>query len=102
MKRMEKFRELGLKEELLEAIEELGFELDNPEHIFTRTYYNKYQIKYPISEASDFIKPFLYVETAIFMKPFPYEIKDADTYIYRFLKEQGQDKKGTGQTCCCI
>ena len=82
----------NLKSDIKTAIEELGFELDNPEHIFTRTYYNKYQIKYPISEASDFIKPFLYVETAIFMKPFPYEIKDADTYIYRFLKEQGQDK----------
>ena len=82
----------NLKSDIKSAIEELGFELDNPEHIFTRTYYNKYQVKYPISETSDFIKPFLYVETAIFMKPFPYEIKDADTYIYRFLKEQGQDK----------
>lgn len=80
----------NLKTIIKESIEELGFILDNPEHIFTRTYYNKYQIKYPISETTTFIKPYLYVETAIFMKPFPFEIKEADTYIYRFLKEQNQ------------
>lgn len=80
----------NLKTIIKESIEELGFILDNPEHIFTRTYYNKYQIKYPISETTTFIKPYLYVETAIFMKPFPSEIKEADTYINRFLKEQNQ------------
>ena len=81
-----------LKTSIKEAINELGFELDNPEHIFTRTYYNKYQIKYPISETTTFIKPYLFVETAIFMKPFPFEIKEADCYVYRFLKEQKQEK----------
>lgn len=80
----------NLKTIIKESIDELGFILDNPEHIFTRTYYNKYQIKYPISETTTFIKPYLYVETAIFMKPFPFEIKEADTYINRFLKEQNQ------------
>lgn len=82
----------NLKASIKEAIDELGFELDNPEHIFTRTYYNRYQIKYPISETTAFIKPYLYVETAIFMKPFPYEIREADTYVYRFLKEQKQEQ----------
>lgn len=82
----------NLKASIKEAIDELGFELDNPEHIFTRTYYNKYQIKYPISETTAFIKPYLYVETAIFMKPFPFEIREADTYVYRFLKEQEQEQ----------
>ena len=82
----------NLKISIKEAIDELGFELDNPEHIYTRTYYNKYQIKYPISETTAFIKPYLYVETAIFMKPFPFEIREADTYVYRFLKEQKQEQ----------
>lgn len=81
----------NLKQNIKDAIEELGFTLDNPESIMTRTYYNKYQIRYPVSESTEFIKPFLYVETAIFMKPFPFEIKEADTYIYRFLKSQGQE-----------
>lgn len=81
----------NLKESIKGAIESLGFVLDNPENIYTRTYYNKYQIIYPNNEISPFIKPYLYVETAIFMKPYPYEIKDADTYIYRFLNNQTMD-----------
>lgn len=81
-----------LKTSIKKAIDELAFELDNPEKIFTRTHYNKYQIKYPISETNAFIKPYLYIETAVFIKPFPYEIRTADTYVYRFLKEQGQEQ----------
>ena len=82
----------NLKASIKEAIEELSFELDNPTDIYTRSYYNKYQIKYPVSETTEFIKPYLYVETAIFMKPFPFEIREADTYVYRFLKEQNQEQ----------
>ena len=82
----------NLKASIKEAIDELDFELDNPTDIYTRSYYNKYQIKYPISETTAFIKPYLYVETAIFMKPFPFEIREADTYVYRFLKEQKQEQ----------
>ena len=82
----------NLKAAIKEAIEDLGFELDNPDHIYTRTYYNKYQIKYPMIETNVFIKPYLYVETAIFMKPFPFELREADTYVYRFLKEQNQEQ----------
>lgn len=82
----------NLKTSIKEAIDELGFDLDNPADIYTRSYYNKYQIKYPISEATAFIKPYLYVETAIFMKPFPFEIREADTYVYRFIKEQKQEQ----------
>lgn len=37
----------NLKESIKVAITNLGFELDNPDKIYTRTYYNKYQIKYP-------------------------------------------------------
>ena len=82
----------NLKSSIKEAIEELSFELDNPTDIYTRSYYNKYQIKYPVSETTAFIKPYLYVETAIFMKPFPFETREADTYVYRFLKEQNQEQ----------
>ena len=80
-----------LKSFIKEAIDELGFELTNADNIFTRTYYNKYQIKYPVNEETYFIKPYLYVETAIFMRPYPFEIKKADTYIYRFLYKNNHD-----------
>lgn len=81
----------NLKTSIKVAIDELGFKLNNPESIYTRTYYNKYQIQYPIGETSTFIKPYLYVETAIFMKPFPFVLKEADTYIYRFLKKNSRE-----------
>lgn len=82
----------NLKQCIINSIQRLGFELDNPEQIYTRTYYNKYQIKYPINDTIVFIKPYLYIETAVFMKPFPFDELLADTYIYRFLKAQKQDK----------
>lgn len=81
----------NLKYDILSAVEESGFTVDNAEHIYSRTYFNRYQIKYPNTESVSYIKPYLYVETATFMKPYPFEIKEADTYIYRFLKENGMD-----------
>lgn len=81
----------NLKYDILSTVEELGFTVDNAEHIYSRTYFNRYQIKYPNTESVSYIKPYLYVETATFMKPYPFEIKEADTYIYRFLKEKGMD-----------
>ncbi|MGN0524380.1 MAG: nucleotidyl transferase AbiEii/AbiGii toxin family protein, partial [Eubacterium sp.] len=82
----------NLKTAVKKSIDDLGLKLDNEEEIMTRTYFNKYQITYPIIDDTFMsIKPYLYVETAVFMKPFPYEIQEADTYIYRFLKQQNLD-----------
>ncbi len=82
----------NLKYDILSAVKELGFTVDNAEHIYSRTYFNRYQIEYPNTESVSYIKPYLYVETATFMKPYPFEIKEADTYIYRFLKEKSMDE----------
>lgn len=79
----------NLKYDIFSAVDELGFTVDNAENIYSKTYFNRYQIEYPSTESVSYIKPYLYVETATFMKPFPFEIKEADTYIYRFLKEKG-------------
>lgn len=82
----------NLKTAVKKSIDDLGLKLDNEEKIMTRTYFNKYQITYPIIDDTFMsIKPYLYVETAVFMKPFPYEVQQADTYIYRFLKQQNLD-----------
>lgn len=74
-----------LKKHFIEAINDLHLILNNESHIYSRTYFNRYQIQYPLSEEVLSLKPYLYVETALFLKPFPYEIKQADLYIYRFL-----------------
>lgn len=79
-----------LKKQIIEAIHDLHLILDNESHIYSRTYFNRYQIQYPLSEKALSLKPYLYVETALFLKPFPYEIKQADSYIYRFLAKMNQ------------
>lgn len=79
-----------LKKQIIEAIGDLNLILDNESHIYSRTYFNRYQIQYPLSEEVLSLKPYLYVETALFLKPFPYEIKQADSYIYRFLSKINQ------------
>lgn len=81
-----------LKYQIIDAINELGFVLDNESHIYSRTYFNRYQIQYPLSEKVMSLKSYLYVETALFLKPFPFEIKQADSYIYRFLKKMNQNE----------
>ena len=77
----------SLKRDILNAIDDLNFKFDNADDIRTRMDFNRYQITYPVSETVSFIKPYLYIETAVFLKPFPYEIKTADSYVYRFLKD---------------
>lgn len=80
-----------LKNNIKEAINALGFSLDNEEEIYSRRNFNRYQIKYPILEHSMSLKPYLYVETALFNRAFPYETKEADSFIYRFLKSRNMN-----------
>ena len=39
-----------LKKQIIEAIHDLHLVLDNESHIYSRTYFNRYQIQYPLSE----------------------------------------------------
>lgn len=48
-----------LKYQIIEAINELNFELDNEDHIYSRTYFNRYQIKYPLLEKTMSLKPYI-------------------------------------------
>ncbi|MBQ7204200.1 MAG: nucleotidyl transferase AbiEii/AbiGii toxin family protein [Eubacterium sp.] len=82
----------GLKRCIVAAIEKYGFTLGNEDSIYSKRDFNRYQIKYPITQEVDYIKPFLFVETAVFLKPFPFETRQADTYIYRFLAQNGYDE----------
>lgn len=79
----------NLKTAIKKSIADSGLKLVNEHEIMTRTYFNKYQIEYP-KDTDDImsVTPYLFIETAVFMKPFPYEIQEADTYIYRFLKQK--------------
>lgn len=79
----------NLKTAIKNSIADSGLKLTNENEIMTRTYFNKYQIEYPkVTDSILSVTPYLFVETAVFMKPFPYEIQEVDTYIYRFLKQK--------------
>lgn len=80
----------ALKQNIVDSISSLELELDNSDDVRSRRDFNRYQISYPISETTEFIKPYIYVETAVFFKPFPYEIKTVDSYIYRFLSDNSR------------
>ncbi len=81
-----------LKNCIVDSVNKLGFELDNKDGIKSRRDFNRYQIRYPITQSTNLIKPYLFVETAVFFKPYPFEEKTADSYIYRFLNENGYHK----------
>lgn len=65
----------NLKTAIKKSIADSGLKLVNEHEIMTRTYFNKYQIEYT-KDTDDImsVTPYLFIETAVFMKPFPYEI----------------------------
>lgn len=82
----------NLKYHIIEAIKELDLVLENKDNIYSRTYFNRYQINYSLLEESLLLKSYLYVETALFIKPFPYEVRKVESYIYSFLKKMKHEE----------
>lgn len=75
-----------IKDSVLATIEELGFELLNPEKIGSRYDLNKYEIKYPMVNMGSYLKSQIIVETAIFFPAYPVEMLEADCYVYQYLQ----------------
>lgn len=76
-----------LKKDILEVINEIGFELINPDGVRSRRDFNRYIIGYSTVFQNEFLKPDLIVETAVFIKSFPIKEMPASCFIYDFLKE---------------
>ena len=74
-----------LKNDLVSVIAELGFSLENPEQIRSRREFNRYVIDYKTSVAYGYLKPYLIVETDVFVKSFPTKTMEASSLIYDFL-----------------
>ena len=80
-----------LKANIVSVIDEFGFVLSNPDKVHSRRDYNKYIIDYPTVFASDYLKEYLVVETAVYIKAYPCKEMQATSIIYDFLKENGYD-----------
>lgn len=82
----------GLKANIVSVIDEFGFTLANPDNVRSRRDYNKYVIDYPSVFTADYLKEYLLVETAVYIKAYPCKEMQATSLIYDYLKENGYDK----------
>lgn len=81
-----------MKSAIIQVIEELQFQLMNPEDVRSRREYNRYMIDYPSSVSADYLKEHLIVETAIYQRAYPTRKMKADSLIYQFLTQNRFDK----------
>lgn len=79
----------NLKANIVSVIDEFGFTLSNLDKIHSRRDYNKYIIDYPTVFSADYLKEYLVVETAVYIKAYPCKEMPATSIIYDYLKENG-------------
>lgn len=80
-----------LKENILDAINALGFKITNPDSIRSRGEFNQYLIDYPISFGVGYLKPNLIAETAVYIRAFPNSKMKASSIVADYLLEAGFD-----------
>lgn len=78
-----------LKANIIQIINDLEFELTNPDAVKSRRDYNRYIIDYPSSLSAAYLKEQLIVETAIYQRAYPTKVMSADSLIYQYLRENG-------------
>ena len=76
-----------LKANIIQIINDLEFELTNPDAVKSRRDYNRYIIDYPSSLSAAYLKEQLIVETAIYQRAYPTKVMSADSLIYQYLHE---------------
>jgi hypothetical protein len=74
-----------LKKDIVSIIEESGFNLENPDQIRSRRDFNRYVVDFKSLDSYGYLKQFLIVETSVFIKSFPTELREATSLIYDFM-----------------
>ncbi len=80
----------ALKYNITNSIDALGLTLSNPESIRSKREFNSYMVDYPAQYHSGSVKDKLQVETAVFMRTYPYGKCKATSYIQDFLEKSGK------------
>lgn len=78
-----------LKEAIVSVIDEFGFTLTNPDQVRSRRDYNRYIVDYPTIFSTSYLKEHLIVETAVYIKAYPYKRMPASSLIYDYLVRNG-------------
>ena len=80
-----------LKRSIVSIIDEFEFTLANPDNVRSRREYNRYIIDYPTLFPSGYLKEALIVETAVYIKAYPFVKMEASSLIYDYLHKNGFD-----------
>lgn len=83
---------INLKESIVSIIQELGFELTNPDNVRSRRDYNRYIINYPTLFATTYLKQHLIVETVVYIRAYPCQRLPASSLIYDYLKRHNHNQ----------
>lgn len=84
-------RRKKLHDEIIASIEELGFGLMNREELRSRRDFNRFEADYPSLFPVGALKEHLIVETAVAIKPYPYQRGKASCLLCDYLQEKGFD-----------
>jgi predicted nucleotidyltransferase component of viral defense system len=81
-----------LKKSIISVIDKFGFTLTNPDNVKSRREYNRYVVDFPtLFGNADYLKQFLIIETAVYIRAYPCNRMTAQSYIYDFLAASGLD-----------
>ena len=81
----------NLKRTIVSIIDEFGFTLTNTDNVKSRRDYNRYIIDYPTLFPSGYLKENLIVETAVYIKAYPFVKMEATSLIYDYLHNNGYE-----------
>ena len=79
---------------VIDVCDKLGLKIINREEVEKHTHgnFNRFFIEYPITFASESVKPFVQVEMTFYMKPYPDEIKSVNSLIGDWLINSRNNK----------
>lgn len=90
-KKLPRGQKRQLKEDIVEVIDQAGFQLLNLEEIRSGREFNEYQIAYEKTfTGDDQMSPHLLVETNVAFSPFPFKQRPVSNYITQFVLEAAE------------
>lgn len=85
-KKLPRSQKRQLKAEIVEVIDQAGFQLLNPDEIRSGREFNEYQIAYEKQfDGNDQMSPHILVETNVAFRPFPFAQQPVSNYITQFV-----------------
>ncbi|MBR1567794.1 MAG: nucleotidyl transferase AbiEii/AbiGii toxin family protein [Lachnospiraceae bacterium] len=81
----------ALKHDITDAIEAVGLTLTNRNQIRSKRDFNRYRIDYNPEFPSSALKTQVIIETAVFLRAYPYNRMRVNSYIQDFLESDGKD-----------